>query len=481
MKSNTIKWKVFKYNLIILIMLILLVSIIFNIAVRMYIENDIISQLDKITSRTVNIALHHGPSLFPPQAKPPAFIADNSKGEKVFSYYFKLNRSLKEPLSILNAEYILLDKDKNVIPPPFREEDGSSILNNQLISEIEKSSGNFSNQEYIKLKVSGIDYIAVVRQLSQKNDSDSGWIIIFSSLEKVNQLQYKINSILLIILLFTSLIAVILSSRLSKKLSEPFDSLNQHIKAIAERNFGNQIQTPVYDELQEVVNSINLMSEKLETYDKAQKTFLQNVSHEFRTPLMSIQSYAEGIKYNVVESDTAVHIILDETKRMTRLLEELLYLSRLETIEESFHFEKLQFIRLVSCIVDRLNRIAINNNIKILTKAPDTEIQIRGDEEKLSRAITNIISNCIRYAQSTVTIELVSQDKNLLWVKIYDDGPGFEINELPNIFERFYKGKKGNFGLGLAISKNVIEKHNGKITAQNHDSGGALFIIELPL
>ena len=91
-----------------------------------------------------------------------------------------------------------------------------------------------------------------------------------------------------------------------KKISAPFSHLNQHIRAIAERNFGNKIEMPVDDELREFVNNINIMSEKLETYDKAQKTFLQNVSHEFRTPLMSIQSYAEGIKYDVVDSNTAV-------------------------------------------------------------------------------------------------------------------------------------------------------------------------------
>ncbi|WP_027398556.1 sensor histidine kinase [Anaerovorax odorimutans] len=479
MRSNTIKWRIFKYNLIMIVLLMLLVSIIFNIAVRMYIESDIISQLDKITSRTVNAALYQGAPFPHSPKKPPDLIEDDTKDEKVFRYYFMLDRSLKEPLSILNAYYILLDKQKNLILPPVNFENDSTDLNYQIIEDIEKLSENFSSEEYLKLNVSGTDYIAVVRQLSQNSDSDLGWIIIFSSLEKVNQLQYKINIILLTILIFSSLIAVILSSSLSKKLSKPFDSLSQHIKAISERNFGNQIKIPVYDELQEVVNSINVMSEKLGTYDKAQKTFLQNVSHEFRTPLMSIQSYAEGTKYGVVESETAIDIILDESKRMTSLLEELLYLSRLETIEESYKFIKLNFSKLLYCIIDRLNGITIKHNINIITKNINEEIEILGDEEKLSRAITNIINNCVGYAKTTVTIETTIKDKNVLNINIFDDGEGFESKDLPNIFERFYKGKKGNFGLGLAISKNVIEKHNGKIYAKNHDNGGALFVIEL--
>jgi Signal transduction histidine kinase len=479
MKRNTINWRVFKYNLIMLVMLIVLVSIIFNVVVRMYIESDIISQLDKITSHTVNTALHQGPAPNQERRKPPE-PQNESNDENVFRYYFMLNHSLKEPLTLLNADYILLDQEKNLIPLPIKYENDSSNFYSQFVSEIEKSTENFSNQEYIRLNISGTEYIAVVRPLSQRSDSDLGWIIIFSSLQKVNQLQYRINSILLVILIFSALIAVLLSSSLSKKLSKPFTSLNKHIKAISEREFGRQIDLPVYDELQEVVNSINIMSEKLATYDKAQKTFLQNVSHEFRTPLMSIQSYAEGIKYDVVNSDEAVDIILDESKRMTSLLEELLYLSRLDTIEENYRFEKLNLSKMINDIAERLGGIAQKSRISIIVQKTENEIEITGDEEKLFRALTNIISNCIRYAKTTVTIETTA-GRDSLKIRIYDDGPGFDSKDLPNVFERFYKGKKGNFGLGLAISKNVIEKHKGYISAENRDSGGALFTVELKL
>ena len=159
-----------------------------------------------------------------------------------------------------------------------------------------------SNETYLNFDISGTEYIAIVKPVSQKNSFGLGWIIIYSSLQKVNQLQWVINIILFAILILSALIIVIFSSLAAKKISAPFSSLNQHIRAIAERNFGTKIHMPVDDELQEFVNNINIMSEKLETYDKAQKTFLQNASHEFRTPLMSIQSYAEGIKYDVVDN-----------------------------------------------------------------------------------------------------------------------------------------------------------------------------------
>lgn len=486
MKKNTIKWKIFRYNLNIIFMLISLVTIIFNLSIRLYIEKNIITQLNRIASRTEDTALKKGPDFFQksdeihPPPPPDEEIDNSKKNNELFRFYFMLDRSLREPLSVLNADYILLDNNKKRITPS--QDDYFKISNellNKITSEINKTY-NSKNETYLNFSLSGTRYIAVIKPVYDKNNFGLGWIIIYSNLQKINRLQWGINIVLFVILIFSALITVLFSSSLSKKISEPFSSLNKHIRYIAERNFGNKINITVDDELKDLVNNINIMSEKLETYDKAQKTFLQNVSHEFRTPIMSIQSYAEGIKYDVVDKNNAADIIIDESKRLTRLVEDLLYLSRLDTIEESYNFENLDFNELINCCIERMNGIAIKNNIKINVITDNKCIKIYADEEKLFRAITNIISNCLRYAKSIVEIKWELLDENKLRLIISDDGPGFEPNELPNIFERFYKGKKGNFGLGLSISKNVIEKLKGKITAENTDSG-ALFIIELPL
>jgi len=481
MKRNTIKWRIFKYNLVVIVLLITLVTIIFNLAVRLYFEKDILAQLNKIAQRTEDTALRQGPEFFPdPGGTPPPLPPGTQKNNDLFRYYFMLDRSLREPLSVLNADYILLDQDRNRINPfPDDFFVPSAGLLDQITAEISRSK-NLSDETYLNFHLSGTDYIAIVKPVSEKNTFGLGWIIIYSSLQKVNQLQLGLNLILFAILAFSALIIVLFSSVVSKKISAPFSSLNQHIRAIAARNFGTKIKIPVDDELREFVNNINIMSEKLETYDQAQKTFLQNASHEFRTPLMSIQSYAEGIKHDVVDKGTAVNIIIDESKRMANLVEDLLYLSRLDTIEENYTFSSLCFNELISNCIERVNGIAIKSNVKISVKNLDGEFKVYADEEKLSRAITNIISNCLRYAGSTVAITSTISDNIKIELAISDDGPGFATDELPNIFERFFKGKKGNFGLGLAISKNVIEKHNGKIIAENM-SNGALFKIELPV
>lgn len=480
MKTNTIKWRIFKYNLFVIIMLIALVAIIFNVAIRIYFEKDLTGQLDKIASRTEDTALKKGPDIFQKNKRIPVPPPINrEKEDDVVRYYFMLDRSLREPLSVLNADYILLDNDKNIIKSPFEwYVAADSNLLNKISTEIDKSK-DLSKENYLNFHLSGAEYIAIIKPVSQKNNFGLGWIVIYSSLQKVNQLQMGINVILFVILLLSALIIVLISSLLSKKISAPFSTLNQHIHSIAERNFGTKIETPVYDELNEFVNNINIMSEKLETYDKAQKTFMQNASHEFRTPLMSIQSYAEGIKYGVTDSSVSADIIIDESKRLTQLVENLLYLSRLDAIEENYFFSALDINEVIRSCAERMSVIAAKNNIAIVANLPEKAVKITADEEKLSRAINNILSNCIRYAKNIIRIKSELIDESTVKIIISDDGPGFEETMLSNIFDRFHKGVKGNFGLGLAISKNVIEKHNGKITAKNSESG-AVIQIDLP-
>lgn len=481
MKSNTIKWRIFKYNLIVIIMLTALVAVIFNVSIRLYIERDIIGQLSKIASRTEDTVLKKGPDIFIFSKKaPPELPKIKVEINDLYRFHFMLDRSLREPLSVLNADYILLDSDMRIINSPVEWLSSENAgLEEKISTEIKKSK-DLSKESYLDFHYSGMEYIAIIKPVAQKNNFGLGWIVIYSSLQKVNQLQMAINLILFAILLLSSFIIVLFSSVLAKKISAPFTTLNQHIRSISERNFGTKIDTPVYDELNEFVNNINIMSEKLETYDKAQKTFLQNASHEFRTPLMSIQSYAEGIKYNVTDTAASADIIIDESKRLTQLVENLLYLSRLDAIEENYCFGTLDYNELLHGCAERMNVIAAKNNIAIEVAPLVQDVKIVADEEKLTRAVNNVLSNCIRYAESTVLIKSELKDEKTVRLTVSDDGPGFDSNELPNIFDRFFKGAKGNFGLGLAISKNVIEKHNGKITAENSESG-AQFQIDLPI
>ncbi|WP_317116337.1 HAMP domain-containing protein [Clostridium neonatale] len=320
--KNTIKGKILNYNISIIIMLIALTAIIFNLSINLYIQKDIKNQLNTLASNAKNTVLINSPDFFPNNnipPKPPKFNQhqtnnqDNIETDKnivspsdpsenqnnisshlysdnndSFKYYLMLDRSLKEPLTLLNANFILLDENQNTITPLHENFDYSAII--EEISSKNSKAMRLNETTYVNFDFSDNKYMAVIQPIADKDFSFLGWIIIYSNVQKMQELKFYINIILLLILISSAFITVIFSSKLSKNISKPLSDLNEQISSISDRNFGNKIQIPVFDELDELVNNINSMSEKLGDYDKAQKIFLENMSHEFRTPLMSIQS-----------------------------------------------------------------------------------------------------------------------------------------------------------------------------------------------
>jgi signal transduction histidine kinase len=461
----------------VIILFILITALVFNLVVGLYMKKDVENQLNNVAENISDTAIEKGNDIF--QKSNPIGESKN-KGpeneEHIKDYYLILNKTLKESLVALNANYVLFTVNGQLLIDPFSELPDENIVKTLQ----EKISTKPEKKETYTFNINSVKYLSIIIPVFNKSTFELGWIIVYSTLEKSEELQFYINYILFVILLISAIVTSFISSITAKKISQPFTSLSNHIGEIAKRNFNKKIRLPVDDELKVFVDNINIMSEKLESYDKAQKTFLQNASHEFRTPLMSIQSYAEGIKYDVVDSKNASDIIISETKRLTHLVENLLFLSRLDSIEENYNFLDLDFSNFIYDCIERVSGISSKYRIKIkIDNIPDNLI-VRIDEEKLSRAILNVLSNCIRYAKNILYINGNLINKNTIELIISDDGPGFQEININNIFDRFQKGKKGKFGLGLAISKNVIEKHNGTIKAQN-SKYGAMFKIKLPI
>jgi len=457
---TTIKRKIFAFNVFTVVLLILIIAVAFNISARIYMERETLNQLRNVARR----------------AEGSLFGMKNENFSPLIGSYISLVRASRQPHFMSNTEIAFIDKDRNLLIPkelkdvPFESD-------KQIISYIldlcEKKQYNEMTFQY-----NGVQYAAVVIRAGNRYANLSN-IVFYTRMDRIAELQRTINLILLIVLFFAALIATMFSSYLSKKISTPLSKLCSHIRNISERQF-NRIQIPADDEILELVDNINIMTEKLESYDLAQKTFLQNVSHELRTPIMSIRSYAEGIRYGVVESGEAVKIIIDETQRLTKLVENLLYLSRLDSIDEPYNFEILDFHELLHYIAMRMKGIAQKSGKEISTEIEPESVKLSGDEEKLTRAITNILDNSIRYAAKKVVIKSRIAARDRIELTISDDGPGFDTEDLKNLFTRFYKGKKGHFGLGLSITKSIIDKHSGTITAGN-TSDGAYIKITLPM
>jgi methyl-accepting chemotaxis protein len=327
--KRSIKRRIFTVNLFTITLLLVITALAFNLVARTYLERDTLKQLESVASRAESSMRTR--KEFP-------FRMENDTQTKLMQSYIELFMSMRGPVSMLNAEYALIDNNNNLITP-FENFDRKPTADElaiiQKILTISKNKGT----DKFTLNDKGTQYAAVIKHIQLPDDTKAGTLLIYSSLDKINEMSRTINLILMIILVVSSFCVLLFSNYLSKGISDPLSKLNNHIRDLSELNFSNTLYVPADNEIQELVQNINKMAEKLDTHNKSQKLFLQNVSHEFRTPIMSIQSYAEGIQYGVVESKEAAQIIVDESKRLTHLVEEVLYLSRLDAIEEVYSKE----------------------------------------------------------------------------------------------------------------------------------------------
>ena len=216
----------------------------------------------------------------------------------------------------------------------------------------------------------------------------------------------------------------------------------------------------------------------IEKEAERQQTFFQNASHELKTPLMAIQGYAEGIQAGVMDTASAAEVILEESDRMTELVDELLDISKIDMGRQPLTLSEMDVREL---LYDSIRAVepAAAGGIAIVPDFPETPVMVSCDDTRLRRAVTNILSNGVRYARSQLHLTCRT-DKRHVTIRIQDDGDGIAEEDLPHIFDRFYMGKNGKSGIGLALTKEIVHLHKGTIRAYNGETG-AVFEISIPV
>ena len=216
----------------------------------------------------------------------------------------------------------------------------------------------------------------------------------------------------------------------------------------------------------------------IEKEAERQQTFFQNASHELKTPLMAIQGYAEGIQAGVMDAGGAAEVILEESDRMTELVEELLDISKIDMGRQQLALSEMDVRELLYDSIRAVEPIAAGG-IAIVPDFPEEPVMVSCDDTRLRRAVTNILSNGVRYARSQLRLTCRA-DKRHVTIRIQDDGDGIAEEDLPHIFDRFYMGRSGKSGIGLALTKEIVHLHKGTIRAYNGDTG-AVFEISIPV
>ncbi|MDM8100150.1 MULTISPECIES: sensor histidine kinase [Oceanobacillus] len=308
-------------------------------------------------------------------------------------------------------------------------------------------------------------------------------LILLTPINDLRAVQQNFFFRLAWVFLIGALAAVILSYYMTNKLVTPLSLLKKELKKVENRQFDQMKRIRASGEIKEVEQSVYEMSQTLEQYMKSQQTFFQNASHELKTPLMTIQGYAEGIRDGIFdEKDTekGLDVMVTEVNRLKKIINEMILLAKLDSQPDVYEETEIDVQAFVDGIVSKALPIVNENKLDLHQKV-DGCITIHADEEKLLRAVSNVVFNAIRYANKEISIH-VYKKKNMIFFDIEDDGKGITEEDMDKIFHRFIKGKGGETGLGLAIARAIIEQSNGKIYAgQSKKLGGAKFTMCLPV
>lgn len=397
--------------------------------------------------------------------------------------------SLSHRLTVSDLAYVI-NQLETISNYTFKEE-----LQKNTKYEIDLYSSDKLNSDFIILK----SYL------------DNGNILTLrSSVETIEESAKISNNFLLIIGAISIALGGAIAFVVSEEFTKPIQELSNISDKMANLDFSKKYEGEKEDELGTLGTNINRMSEKLENtirdlqeanielekdiekksrVDEMRKQFLSDVSHELKTPIALIQGYAEGLVENVADDkesrDYYCEVILDEAGKMDKLVQQLLTLSKIEYGSQEPELREFNIVKLVNSVIKRTKVMAQGKNVNVVLKnSPQTKVV--GDEFMIEQVVTNYMTNAIKHVDENNKIEVVIENvaEGKTRISIFNTGENIPEDKLKKLWDRFYKldtsrnRESGGTGIGLALVKAIMTKHNNKFGVHNVDNG-IVFFFEL--
>ena len=374
---------------------------------------------------------------------------------------------------------------------------GNQYYYNNKISSCLLGRNKIIDKELVKFKQSG-EETAFEKILNPINNSVSllycikkgnGYIFLFTSLEDIGTTTSLIKNQLIYVTLLAILFSIIIALFLSRRIAKPISDMTKKAEKLAEGNYNVQFTTTGIKEIDELANTLNYLEQEVSKTDEYRRDLMANVSHDLKTPLTMIKAYAEMIRditlNNKEKTKENLNVIIDETDRLNILVNDILELSKLQNSQDNLNIEKFDIVELINDILKRYQIIKETENYKLILESP-ASIMVKADKKRISQVIYNLINNAINYTGDdlTVTIRITENTKECK-IEIIDTGKGIDEKDLPNIWNRYYKKEKNHkrnvvgTGLGLSIVKNILEQHHFKYGVNSIKDKGTTFYFQV--
>ncbi|MFJ7669569.1 ATP-binding protein [Lysinibacillus sp. NPDC097195] len=326
-------------------------------------------------------------------------------------------------------------------------------------------------------------YIATISPIV-KQQKPVGYVFMFQNTDSIHALMERLNKHFLIVGLVSGLVTIVVIIVLSRKLAQPLMAMKEATMKMNKGDFTVALSTNGKDELSDLAHAIQQLSDDLNHLREERKEFLSSIAHELRTPITFIKGYTDILyKRDLTEQDRQKYlsIIIEETNRLSRLIQDLFDLAKMDENAFVINKECLQLDEFVTSIEAKLNPAFQEKEIHFFVQC-EKGLTLMADSARLEQIILNLLNNALTYCSSgDATYLMVKRHHHLIKIIVKDTGKGIPKKELPYIFERFYRVEKsrtrahGGSGLGLAIVRELVHAHGGEVTVMSEENKGTTF------
>ncbi|MCP4540912.1 MAG: HAMP domain-containing protein [Chloroflexi bacterium] len=320
-----------------------------------------------------------------------------------------------------------------------------------------------------------------------------GTLFIASSLGRLTADQTnflkQVNRLMLLTAVVAVLAVLVVGSFQAQRIVAPVKALVEAAGRVAGGDLSQRISVTSQDELGEMATAFNTMAAELERQQDLRHRAMADIAHELRTPLSVLQIELESIEDGLTTPTPEVVTGLQtDVAHIHRLVEDLRTLSLADAGELQLEADPVEMGDLIRGVVNRVRGVARSQNITLETQLPDAALPVTGDDQRLAQVLLNLLSNALQHTPPDGQITVTAQQiKDKVHVTVQDTGEGIPAQDLPHIFERFYRADRarsrdtGGSGLGLSITRSLVEAHGGRIWAHSAEGDGSAFTFALPL
>jgi Signal transduction histidine kinase len=379
--------------------------------------------------------------------------------------------------AVLNKQVAAKSVGNLFVDGKFRQMEGNLIkqpsIYQPMLREMEKQKAVSGRYE---LQYQGATLYYVISKIN--TNLGNGYFVSYMWDTYPKELMHKLWTRMIYIFIMVGVLGLFIAFWLARYLKKPLDILGRRFEEIAGMNWEKPFEWKGDEEFERLSSQFEKMRVNLIKYDHSQKVFLQQASHELKTPIMVVHSYAQSMKDHIYPKgnlDDSIDVVIHEAEQMEERVKKLLYFTRYDSLnEQKPKHELIRFGDLAVFIRERL--IAQRKDISIHIDGDETILW--GDREQLQTVLENLLENGLRYAKNKLWMTAEKQG-NTTVMTVGNDGDQIPEGEKTAIFLPFEKGVKGQFGLGLAIARRIVEAHSGSIHVTNLQAGVA-FQVTLP-